>query len=212
MCALYAKAVKCTNLLWNSLCHWVHWWQWYRSVGQQQLKKVRVKQTTLPRIHYIILHPGIHSLYHYGNVYCHSNGSSTGLCTTTFPSKWESVYLLLRPRIAFAIIYNHFKGRKILPEFLSLRFLNTEMITSRFPSTSTTVVKIKTLARIAMTQAGRALPSVASVRSSCPSRDSVRFFMCVNVSGITGPQTNAVFKSQLCLTSRRYRKYRCVLN
>lgn len=77
---------------------------------------------------------------------------------------------------------------QVLPEFLSLRFLNTEMITSRFPSTSTTVVKIKTLARIAMTQAGRSLPSVARVRSSCPSRGSVRFFISANVSGITGPQ------------------------
>lgn len=106
---------------------------------------------------------------------------------------------------------HHCMGR-VLPEFLSLRFLNTEMITSRFPSTSTTVVKINTLAKIAMTQAGRALPSVASVRSSCPSRGSVRFFMSENVSGITGPQPYAASKSQLCLMSRRYRRYRCVLN
>ncbi|KAK9536586.1 hypothetical protein VZT92_006356 [Zoarces viviparus] len=85
------------------------------------------------------------------------------------------------------------------------------MITSRFPSTSTTVVKIKTLARTAMTQAGRALPSVASVRSSCHSRGSVRFLMSVNVSGITGPQPNAAFKSQLLFMSRRNCRYRCVL-
>ncbi|KAK5858537.1 hypothetical protein PBY51_002670 [Eleginops maclovinus] len=98
-----------------------------------------------------------------------------------------------------------FSEGNVLPEFLSLRFLNTDMITSRFPSTSTTVVKIKTLARIAMTQAGRVLSSVASVRSSCPNRGSVRF-MSVNVSGITGPQPNAAFKSQLCFMSRRYRR------
>lgn len=115
------------------------------------------------------------------------------------------------------MIYNHLckyntKEGHFLPEFLSLRFLNTDMITSRFPSTSTTVVKIKTLARIAMTQAGRALSSVSSARSSCPSRGSVRFFMSVNVSGITGPQPNAAFKSQLCFKSRRYRRYLCPLN
>lgn len=86
-------------------------------------------------------------------------------------------------------------GGNILPEFLSLRFLNTETITSKFPSTSTTVVKISTLARIPMTQAGRVLPSVASVRSSCPSRGSVRFFMRVNVSGITGHTAPTVLLS-----------------
>lgn len=85
------------------------------------------------------------------------------------------------------MILSHLKGCHILPEFLNLRFLNTDMITSRFPSTSTTVVKIKTLARRAMTQAGRALPSEARVRSSCPSCGSVRFFMSANASGITGP-------------------------
>ncbi|TNN65364.1 hypothetical protein EYF80_024400 [Liparis tanakae] len=85
-----------------------------------------------------------------------------------------------------------------IKEFLNLRFLNTEMMTSRLPSTSTTVVKINTLARMAMTQAGRALPSVASVRSSCPSRGSVWFFMIVNVSGITGQQPNSLlFKPAL---------------
>lgn len=99
---------------------------------------------------------------------------------------------------------------RILPEFLSFRFLNTEMITSRFPSTSTTVVNISTLARMAMTQAGRALPSGASVRSSCPSPGSVRFLMSENVSGITGPQPGAAFKSRLYLMSRRYRRHRCV--
>ncbi len=98
------------------------------------------------------------------------------------------------PALPTFVKLHHFKGRDILPEFLSLRFLNTEMITSRFPSTSTTVVKINTLARIPMTQAGRALPSVASVRSSCPSRGSVRFFMSVNVSGITGPQPRRCFQ------------------
>lgn len=81
--------------------------------------------------------------------------------------------------------------RSILPAFLSFRFLNTEMMTSRLPSTSTTVVKINTLARIPMTQAGRALPSAASARSSWPSRSSVRFLMRVNVSGITRPSTAA---------------------
>lgn len=86
------------------------------------------------------------------------------------------------------------------------------MITSRLPSTSTTVVKISTLASIPMTQAGRALPSVASARSSCPSRGSVRFFMSVNGSGITGPQPKAASESQLCFMSRRYRRYRWVLN
>lgn len=81
--------------------------------------------------------------------------------------------------------------RSILPAFLSFRFLNTEMMTSRLPSTSTTVVKINTLARIPMTQAGRALPSAASARSSWPSRSSVRFLRRVNVSGITRPSTAA---------------------
>lgn len=81
--------------------------------------------------------------------------------------------------------------RSILPAFLSFRFLNTEMMTSRLPNTSTTVVKINTLARIPMTQAGRALPSAASARSSWPSRSSVRFLMRVNVSGITRPSTAA---------------------
>lgn len=81
--------------------------------------------------------------------------------------------------------------RSTLPAFLSFRFLNTEMMTSRLPSTSTTVVKINTLARIPMTQAGRALPSAASARSSWPSRSSVRFLMRVNVSGITRPSTAA---------------------
>lgn len=103
-------------------------------------------------------------------------------------------------------------GGKLLPAFLSLRFLNTEMITSRFPSTSTTVVKIKTLARIAMTQAGRAVPSVARVRSSCPSRGSVRFFTSVNVSGITGPQPELLLNRRCKFMSRRYRRYRRVLN
>lgn len=42
-----------------------------------------------------------------------------------------------------------------------------------------------------MTQAGRALASVANVRSSCPSRGSVRFFRRVNESGITGPRPTA---------------------
>lgn len=107
---------------------------------------------------------------------------------------------------------HHCEALSILPEFLSLRFLNTEMITSRFPSTSTTVVKISTLAKIAMTQAGRALPSVASARSSCPSRGSVRFLMSVNVSGITGPQPNVAYKSQVCFMSHRYRRYWCVLD
>lgn len=74
-----------------------------------------------------------------------------------------------------------------LPEFLSLRFLKTEIMTSRFPRTSTTVVKIKTLAKMPMTQAGRAVPSGARARSSCPSRGSVRFFMRVIASGIAAP-------------------------
>lgn len=73
------------------------------------------------------------------------------------------------------------------PAFLSLRFLNTEMMTSRLPSTSTTVVKISTQAKMEMTQAGRAVPSRARLRSSCPSRGSVQF-NSDNVSGITGPR------------------------
>lgn len=57
-----------------------------------------------------------------------------------------------------------------LPEFLSLRFLKTETMTSRLPKMSTTVVKISTLERADTTQAGRGEPAASSSRSAEPKR------------------------------------------
>lgn len=55
-----------------------------------------------------------------------------------------------------------------LPEFLSLRFLKTETMTSRLPKMSTTVVKISTPESTVTTQAGRGAP--AASRSAKPKR------------------------------------------
>ena len=68
----------------------------------------------------------------------------------------------------------------LLPEFLSFRFLNTETMTRRFPSTSTTVVKIKMLAKVAITQAGRVFSS-----SGRPCSVLVRLCRSGGASGIT---------------------------
>lgn len=59
-------------------------------------------------------------------------------------------------------------GLEPLPEFLSLRFLKTETMTSRLPKMSTTVVKISTLESTVTTQAGRGAP--AASRSAKPKR------------------------------------------
>ena len=78
----------------------------------------------------------------------------------------------------------------LLPEFLSFRFLNTETITRTFPSTSTTVVKIKMLAKVAITQAGRVLLS----SSGRPSSVLVRLCRRGSASGITTDGTTVGYR------------------
>lgn len=68
------------------------------------------------------------------------------------------------------------------PAFLSFLFLSTEMITSTLPSTSTTLVKISTLASTMTTHAGRAPAPLPQARP-CPT--SVRFLMRETFSGMS---------------------------
>lgn len=83
------------------------------------------------------------------------------------------------------------------PAFLSFLFLSTEMITSTLPSTSTTLVKISTLASTMTTHAGRAPAPLPQARP-CPT--SVRFLMRETFSGMSNklhplPQKHARYLS-----------------
>lgn len=59
-----------------------------------------------------------------------------------------------------------------LPALRSLRFRSTAVITSRFPNTSTTVVKISTAARVDTAQVGRPTARLCSGSSSSESISS----------------------------------------